>query len=177
MQLKNKNFLKTSFSFLPYADLTYKLCRNIPLFDYKNHPDSEGADNNYFWPGVRSDKLIKASPFLYLNLLNQAEINLGLDKSLYNDIDAYISVRYDTDNDKDFIHKDSCDTIIIYLSPTNLQSGTTLYTEDDNVLVDVSFKQNTAIYFDGDIKHKSKLNFGDNIDNGRMTINIFCWRK
>ncbi len=170
-------FLNTSFNFLPYIDLTYNLCKNIKLYDHASHPDSVGADQSYGWPGQRSDNLIKESPFLYLLVLHQAENKLGLIKKNYSDISGYIHVRDDKDNKNDSIHKDGCHTLILFLSETNYKSGTTLYSEKDIPLADISFQQNTAIFFDGNIKHKSKLNYGDTIDNARMTVNFFCWPK
>ena len=172
-------FLNTSFSFLPLIKETYTLCKRIQLYKYEDHPDvptsKERGDG--YWPGLRSLNLSDTEPFLFINLLHNAQTKLGLDRSLYEKINAFVHVREGQDDSKDYIHRDLCDTVIVYLSETNLESGTVLYTDDKKPLADISFFQNSAIFFDGDIFHKSKLNFGDTLENSRMTINMFCIRK
>ena len=81
------------------------------------------------------------------------------------------------DNSKDWIHKDSSKyALIVYLSKTNLQSETTFYNENKEIITEVGFVQNRAILFNGKIPHKSKLNYGENEDI-RLTLNGFFYDK
>jgi hypothetical protein len=78
--------------------------------------------------------------------------------------------------DSDWIHEDTnMYSMLVYLSPTCLTSGTNFYLEKkENTLTHkVAFVQNTAVIFKGNIFHKSASNYGDSIENGRFTLNIF----
>ena len=48
-----------------------------------------------------------------------------------------------------------------------------LYDEDENPTQTINFVQNRAVIFPGHIKHKSLLNYGNNLDDGRLTLNCF----
>ena len=87
---------------------------------------------------------------------------------------AHLHLRLNEDNQKDFIHTDVCDlTMIVYLSETNLKSGTAIYNDKHEETQSAKFVQNTAFLFAGNQLHGSLLNYGDNIDNGRLTLNCF----
>ena len=74
---------------------------------------------------------------------------------------------------KDWPHKDSSRyALIVYLSKTNLNSGTVFYNDKREVITDISFVNNRAILFNGQIPHKSKLNYGEDSDI-RLTLNGF----
>ena len=62
---------------------------------------------------------------------------------------------------------------IVNLSKTNLKSGTILYDKDDNIITESKFVQNRAILFDSRYRHMATTNYGNNIDNGRLTLNAF----
>ena len=84
------------------------------------------------------------------------------------------SPRLDEDNKKDWIHTDPDDyTMIVFLSKTNLKSGLNIYDENEQVTQNIKFLQNRAVIFNSKQYHKSSLNYGDNIDNGRLTLNCF----
>ena len=83
-------------------------------------------------------------------------------------------LRLSEDFKNDFIHKDLVEyTLMIYLSETNLSSGTKLYDDNECCTQTINFVQNRAVIFPGCVNHKSMLNYGDNIDNGRLTLNVF----
>lgn len=84
----------------------------------------------------------------------------------------YCHVRFENDRD-DWIHTDKGTTILIFLSETNLESGTTFYDSNDNLTDDIGFIQNRAVMFNGSIRHMSKKNYGTSIENGRLTVNVF----
>ena len=69
---------------------------------------------------------------------------------------------------------DETDTILIYLSPTNINSGTKFFDSQNNEITSVQFVQNTCVFFESPLPHSSFGNHGDTIDNARMTFNIFC---
>ena len=75
----------------------------------------------------------------------------------------------------DFIHKDLPHTysMLIYLSPTNLNSGTDLYNENKEMVNSFKFVQNRAIIFNSGYYHKAINNHGNDLDDGRLTLNIF----
>jgi hypothetical protein len=168
-------FLQINYEFLPYVQDIYEICKNkIKLYTYKKHPDY--INPNTKWPGLRSQKLNHIEPFLHLLLLKEAENKFKFDPKLYREIHSYVHLRSEESNGEEFIHQDTCDTMLIYLSDSNLKSGTRFYSNEQEPISEVNFVQNTAVYFDGSIFHGSLKNYGDSIDNGRMTINIFCFR-
>ena len=67
-------------------------------------------------------------------------------------------------------------SMLVYLSPTNLSSGTDLYNENDEVINSVKYVQNRALVFSSSYKHKAVNNHGTDINNGRLTLNIFMDR-
>ena len=93
---------------------------------------------------------------------------------MYN-ISAQLHLRLNIDNEKDWIHKDDeyIYSILIYLSDTNLKSGTYLYDENENIINDIKFVKNRLIMFSSQYKHKGYGYYGTNIDDGRLTLNIF----
>ena len=163
------------YDFIPYIDQVYSSCKNkISLFKVEDHSELNNQETTDSWPGKRSLNLSEVEPFLYLQLMHLIESKFNLVLSNYKSIDAYIHLRLKEDDTKDWIHIDPTDTILIYLSPTNLFSGTSFYSDDDKEIAAIKFVQNSAIFFNGQIKHKSVSNYGENLEDGRMTINIFC---
>lgn len=165
------------YNFIPYINQVYNLCKNkIPLFEVKDHPELKDNEmmKTISWPGKRSLNLSEAEPFLYLQLMHLIENQFNLVLSNYSSIDAYIHLRLKEDDAEDWIHTDPGDTILIYLSPTNLSSGTSFYSDDEQEITTVKFVQNSAVFFNGQIKHKSLSNYGENLEDGRITVNIFC---
>jgi len=174
-----KEFIQVKYNFLPFVEDTYNIVKNnLKFFSYENHKQSQfQGENKVRWPGLRTDELSENNPFLYLLIIGEAKKNLNFNIRDYEKIDIFIHLRLKEDNSKDFIHQDSTDTLLIYLSPTNLKSGTNFYNLNHQKIAEVSFLQNTAVFFDGEINHCSFKNYGDSIENGRMTINMFCHKK
>lgn len=137
----------------------------------KNFKSSEGSN----WPGLRSGNLGDVEPFLEALIIkefNQKFNNFFNDKRF--NVDSYMHLRLSEDFKNDFIHKDLVEyTLMIYLSETNLSSGTKLYDDNECCTQTINFVQNRAVIFPGCVNHKSMLNYGDNIDNGRLTLNVF----
>ena len=89
----------------------------------------------------------------------------------------YAHVRLKKDNQNDFIHTDTANNTIysglIYLNKTNLDSATLFYDEKDNIIHGVKYVQDRLVIFSSAYRHMSFNNFGDDIDNGRVTLNLF----
>ena len=158
----------------------------IPLAASGPDVDLKPTEDVIDYPGSRTE------PFMKHNLILDNMIIRHIDgKSLpftnraykYN---QYAHVRLETDNAKDFIHIDNTDwAYLIYLSKTNLESGTKFYTEDatldvdglsqdDKVQTHVKFVQNRAVFFKSSIPHMAFNNHGKSLSDGRLTINGFC---
>ena len=172
-----ESFINTHFNFFPFIHDTYQFCKKVEFFSCDNHPDYQNNPNRSTWPGLRSLEISQSEPFLFLTIIEHAQNKLGLKKELYKNILAYVHLRTEKDDLQDWIHKDTTDTILIYLSESNLNSGTTFYTNKEEIILDLRFLQNASVFFDGSISHKSKLNYGNSLENSRMTLNIFCYKK
>lgn len=161
--------------------------KKIPLLTLdemnKKHWAKDRRPEN--WPGKRSENLADTNPFLF-NLIHKELISKT---NLFNNTDmnmhACVHLRLDKDNQNnnskegDFIHSDPCDyTLMVYLSDTNLKSGTALYPPKGDVPdVMTNFVQNRAFLFKGFIRHMAIHNHGDSIENGRLTLNCFIYLK
>ena len=88
----------------------------------------------------------------------------------------YVHARFDGDDKGEWVHQDNYRyASLIYLSPTNLQSGTKLYSSEDHKEInDFKFIQNRYIQYDASYFHSAYGNHGTNIDNCRLTINMFA---
>ena len=124
------------------------------------------------WPGVRSAAFDQSPPLqdLVTYQVNK-KFNIGKVSPVY-----FFHKRTKDDNQRDWIHKDASPlALIVYLSKTNLKSGTTFFTEShEQIILDVGFVQNRAILFNGSMPHASKLNYGMGEDC-RLTLNGFFY--
>jgi hypothetical protein len=152
-----------------YSKDYYTFAKQLTFYEADKYKELTGHKNVDF-PGRRTLQLSEVSPFFYLNIVNNVydKFNLKLD----NNAGVYCHVRFENDRD-DWIHTDKGTTILIFLSETNLESGTTFYDSNDNLTDDIGFIHNRAVMFNGSIRHMSKKNYGTSIENGRLTINIF----
>ena len=145
---------------------------------YKSREFNKKFNENQDWPGERSQDLFKNNPFLFNLIVKELyeKFNNILQNKRINLL-CYTHLRLDKDNSKDFIHCDGKHdlSLLVYLSDTNLESGTALhgYLEQDPQTMAIGFVQNRALMFDSKIYHKSMLNYGSNTDHGRLTLNCF----
>ena len=157
--------------------------KKIPLltldeFNKKYEAKDRRLEN---WPGKRSEPLQETNPFLFNLTCKELITKTDMFSKAMLKINACVHLRLGADNhdykktDGDFIHSDPNDyTLIVYLSDTNLKSGTALYPPNSDVSdVMVNFKQNRAFLFKGFIRHMAIHNHGDSIENGRLTLNCF----
>jgi hypothetical protein len=149
--------------------------KKIPLYNLGEFNKKFKDQQN--WPGSRSNYINEESPFLF-NLFNK-EFNIkfgDLFKETNITVKSHIHLRLGSDNVKDWIHRDSehfMYTCLIYLSKTNINSGTYLYSEDNQIISDVKFIQNRAFFFDARYLHCAYGHHGSSIDDGRLTLNAF----
>ena len=145
----------------------FKSIKLYPLeeFNKKNN-------TNDTWPGFRSDALDKSNPFLFNLFIKEFKQKFNFKRSF--NLSLYMHLRLAEHTEQDFIHIDLCNLGTIVYLQTNLESGTNFYNDDsDEVNMKIQMVKNRCILFDSKIRHKSQLNFGKNIEDGRLTLNGF----
>ena len=142
------------------------------FFDREKYPLEEGEHTGN-WPGFRTRPLSKCNPFL-----DQLFIQTFLKKVDYGNtsffVSSYLHSRWKDHGD--WIHKDNTKSQfsgLVYLSPTNLESGTRFFDEQEREIADVKFVQNRFVFFNGEYNHMSIGYHGTNFNNGRLTLNAF----
>jgi|TARA_R100000149_G_scaffold60287_1_gene29406 hypothetical protein len=111
------------------------------------------------WPGKRTEILPKVNLSLSKKITDQFILKT---KSFLEpgdmDIQMYAHIRNKKDGKKDWIHWDadiSTYTGLIYLSKSNLKSGTYFYNAKKQMIGDVKFVQNRLLIFDSRYLHKA----------------------
>lgn len=152
--------------------------KKIPLYNLKQY--NKKFPKIGTWPGYRSADLSIVNPFLYNLVVKEIFDKFKIDfftSARFIEMKSVMHLRT-ANSEEDWIHKDdSQKTLLIYLSKTNLESGTCLYEEDNSPSTTVKFVQNRALLFDANVKHSSLLNYGNDINDGRLTINCFINSK
>ena len=153
--------------------------KKIPLFSQNEF--NKKFKRNDTWPGFRSAELQFSETPLTI-LLNKIIVEKQIPLPERYRFKYGLHLRLASDEKKDFIHTDDSygcfKTCIIYLSKTNFNSGTKLYLngeDESSLFADIKFIQNTACIFNASIPHKSGLNFGSSIEDGRLTLNLFFY--
>ena len=156
--------------------------KKIPIYNcetYKNKQTKTDKDREMLkytnFPGLRSESIHIVNPFLFNYILDTIFNKLN---GRFNNINLDVSTHLRLQNDKPNVHIDpTLSTMIVYLSKTNMDSGTGFYRtkEDKEPYMVVPAIQNTAVFFPGSIPHSSILNYGNDIDDGRLTLNGFIW--
>tara|TARA_Y100001980_G_C14399838_1_gene196447 strand:- start:104 stop:628 length:525 start_codon:yes stop_codon:yes gene_type:complete len=160
-------------NFFDNFELLEQQFKKIPLFSLNEHRE---VTKSASWPGKRSLSLLESNTFLWQLIVKEIMSKSQNDKLIYHTwrMVASVHLRLKEDNEKDWIHTDPDDlTMIVFLGKTNLNSGLSLYNIDKEETTSIKYVQNRAVIFDGRNLHKSSLNFGDNIENGRLTLNCF----
>lgn len=148
--------------------------KKITLYTQDDFNKKFNANQN--WPGKRSETLCDTHPFFINYFVDTCYKNELFKNKKLEFNQCYVHLRLDKDNKGDWIHTDPWQyTMLVFLSPTCLTSGTNFYLEkqENSLIHKIGFVQNTAVIFRGNIFHKSTNNFGNNIENGRLTLNIF----
>jgi len=163
--------------FIESLDFILPEIHKIPLYDLdsyhkKFHPtESEKVSR---WPGYRSESLENSNKFLFIYIISLLK-KLEVLKNKKWSPEMYIHLRKDADEAADYIHQDrECQFAgLVYLNPTNLKSGTRLYTPDKEIINDFKYIQNRLIMYDSLYHHMAYGHFGSDVLNGRLTLNIF----
>tara|TARA_R110000772_G_scaffold241842_1_gene354191 strand:- start:313 stop:840 length:528 start_codon:yes stop_codon:yes gene_type:complete len=167
-------------NFFKDLNKVYNHVKSIETFDSKNYYNDPGLDTSKIeWPGYRSQQLHGKDEWLLKQFGESFREHLsGLIKGEFL-LNMFSHLRLDKDNATDFIHVDLPHTysMLVYLSPTNLQSGTNLYNNNEELINSIKFVQNRAVVFSSSYKHSAINNHGTNIENGRLTLNIFMDEK
>ena len=164
-------------NFFENIDEVYNHVKKIETYDWKNYPKELEAPEGTIieWPGYRSTQLAGKDDWL-LEKFSQGfkEHFTGLIRGQVG-LHIFSHLRLDEHNEKNFIHTDvpHMYSMLVYLSPTNLNSGTDLYNENDEMITSFKFVQNRAVLFSSSYKHRAINNHGTDVNNGRLTLNIF----
>ena len=159
-------------NFFLFPDVIYEEAKKTKLYSLGEHPDIVDKKDITSWPGKRSEELGYINPllkYMIIKYLDISQINIrGKNVSLY------IHARHESDMAEDFIHSDQClYSMLIYLSETNLNSGTKIFDTKDQMINDFKFVKNRLVWFDAKYRHTAYGHHGNNIDNCRLTINGF----
>jgi len=156
--------------------------KKIPLLSFEEYPktilnnNTSPGTGKTTWPGKRSMPLFEVNPFLCqltIKELQQKSQSRDLENRRWN-INSVLHLRLKEDNVKDFIHTDPDDlTIIIFLGKTNLDSGIHIYNEQKEETEYIKYIQNRAVIFNSKSYHKAGTCYGNNVENGRLTMNCF----
>ena len=148
----------------------YNKTKNLKFYKLKEF--NTKFKTNQKWPGVRTEIIPKVDLEL-----SQIVMKVFLTKfrnfldSGDSKITMYAHQRDKKYSKEDFIHTDSDLTkysCLIYLSKTNLNSGTKFYNEKKQVINDFKFVQNRALIFDSRYLHSA---YGHH--NGRLNLSLF----
>ena len=161
-------------NFLPddIFQATHNQIKNCDFTLMTDEIKSKGVE----YPGVRTEVLKNILPILDSSLIHYVlEQKLPFTTRPFT-YWQYAHLRVEKDNKNDYIHIDFNNHFawLIYLSETNLNSGTKFYTNDDDEHTLVRFVQNRFVIFNSDIRHVSWNNHGKDLNDGRLTINGFC---
>ena len=166
--------IKIIYNFFDFPNLIYENCKKLNFYTPEEMVKVSGFSGS--WAGKRTLPLETESPFLHLHILSYLKLN-GIDVDKYKKIFTHAHTRLAEDEEKDWIHKDNSNTALIYLSNTNLNSGTQFFADDlENEISKANFVQNTCVYFEKGLYHTSFGNHGYSIEDARMTLNIFMFK-
>lgn len=165
-----KKMIRIADNFFDYHSWDYYHCmKNLPFYKLDEWQRKTGLTNQT-WPGMRTESIQKIAPFLFLNVIELMRRKLEMDISYRKNV-MFCHARFENDK-PDWIHTDSGYTLLVFMSDTNLESGTGFFDKNDNMVDRISFVHNRAILFNGQqYRHMSLKNFGDSLDNARLTIN------
>jgi len=178
-------------NFFDNIDEVYNASKQVEYYNLESFNKEVKPHAPQTWPGKRSkqiheeidkDKNFKLIHESFINALQKHSIfslfpNNDLFKSVYPVLANYLHLRTEDANSDDWIHRDNKTgvyTMLVFLSPTNLTSGTKFYAAyEDEMVTDVKFVQNRALLFNGAYRHMGYGHHGNNIEDGRITLNSF----
>ena len=121
------------------------------------------------WPGRRSNILSEANPELN-EIIHQHIHRLPM----FGGLQFHCMVHYRGQGTEDWVHMDREPLAgIIYINPTNYNSGTRIYDTNQQVVSDIKYVQNRMVMYSGGYLHSGYGHFGTTHTQGRTTINLF----
>ena len=159
-------------NFIPRLDFILPELKKIKLYDQESLNNLRGTQETF--PGLRSFPLEETNIFLfeYINTLMFSNKLIKEEEVFF--ITHFLHLRLEKDNKEDFIHQDLADlAALVYLSDTNLNSGTYLYDVNKNIVNDFKFVKNRLVMYSSKYFHMGYGHHGTNVDNGRLTLNSF----
>ena len=154
----------------------YDEINRLEFVGVKDDSEVTGENAEKVWyPGVRTRLLNEVSPLLDAVIVRQlGNISTPFTIKAYNYYQK-AHLRLEKDNEGEFIHTDNADwAYLIYMSKTNLESGTKFYTDDEKETNFVRFVQNRVVIFNSNIRHRAFNDHGKDINDGRVTICGVC---
>ncbi len=157
--------------------------RKLKFYDYKWHKKVASKNWTGSFPGKRSVEFFAKEPLLATFIMKTMIAQYNFNRNISGTLWAHLRLK--DNNNQDWIHRDPNQIgFLYYLSETNLNSGTKFFSnnvKDNSIEVSdkesddlfVKFLQNRAIIFDGQKLHCSYNNHGNNMKDGRLTINGF----
>jgi len=158
-------------NFFPRLDYLLPEIKKIKLYNQNDY--NKLLQKNETWPGFRS-KMLRDENLFFYELINTLLFQHKLLEKGGYEINSFLHLRLKDDEEKDWIHKDQDDfASLIYLSETNFNSGTNLYNDDNKIINQIVSIKNRAVLYSGNYNHKAYGHYGTNVQDGRLTINIF----
>jgi|TARA_R100001460_G_scaffold35576_4_gene68404 hypothetical protein len=157
-----------------FFDDYYRIEPEIKKIKLYNNQDF----NNTFkvtqqWPGFRSESIHTYNPILFHLFIKEFKEKFSWQIPFA--LELYLHLRLKEDQVKDWIHKDEGVQlgILVYLND-NLESGTNFYQDNSETpCATINMVKNRAVLFDSQTNHKSMMNFGNGLEDGRLTLNGF----
>lgn len=139
----------------------------VPLYTCEDYNKQFGRTED--WPGKRSNLLKEVVPELD-QVIHDAVNRIPM----FGGLRFHTFVHYRGADATDWIHKDLEPLAgIIYINPTNLQSGTRIFNSQQEIITDVKYVQNRLVMYSGGHLHAGYGHFGTTPEDGRTTINLF----
>ena len=162
-------------------DWEFKLVKEeIKKLKYYNGADHPNHASSEKYPGIRTEEFIRVHPLLDSFIIKKLDTAGTIFTQRPYRAFNYGQLRIENDYKESRVHRDAAFdwAYTLYMSDTNLKSGTTMYEsedsdiEDDNVFV--KFVQNRIVLFDVTVPHMVWHAYGKDIDDGRLSVNGFC---
>ena len=152
--------------------------KKIKLYSVDDLKKVESYQNvNESWPGKRSKAIENENPILFNLFGIEMMRSFGHIVGENINMTLRLHLRLEEDNAKDFIHTDHFAkyNLIVYLND-NLDSGTNIYEDDsDKPSISVRSIKNRAVLLDAKSRHGSIKNYGNSIQDGRLTLLAFIF--
>lgn len=163
-------------NFLPYPNIVRHWALKQEFFDCEQMTKKVGKPNT--WPGLRTIGINELDIGFANDVLSKmsylAQYHFGVPRNIHIR-SAFQLTRKDDGNS--WIHRDDDVDVacLLYLTPNApFSSGTNLYSEPPHEVTDnIGNVYNRLVMYRANIYHKSNEYFGDNLENGRLTLVSF----